>query len=450
MHNQPHKFLYTLSLLMVMSTMACDIPSYSFHGFLAFDTAWDTRQVNAARAGHAILWPEPKRLDPRNRDINDKGQLSMIPFSVRGTFRVDGPQISENMYHYALCEADFRGSATELRSLLRLRLAYSDLDWGHTALRVGKAHHPMYPDDCTGNMVSYDNGEPPDTLIRVPQIRVTYRFAPSQEASSQELIAVFASQSIGALTIGPQDEPIQLDQTYQRQQQSSTDFIRRSAVPNVHFQYRHFSEMHLFGCGVDFVRTIPRLEANLVQHNQEVGFQDQQSLDSMNALAYLKFIFPRWTLRTKLLYTENATAYDLPNGFAVAQRNPDTDQRRYANLRAIGYWVDMDLMTDRSIMPGAFVGTHISLGSSEPLYRDPQGHLIIFSGQEDLDVLVKAAARLRYQNDPLEVGAEVHTSYATFATPGGPDQRKFDNRARPLQTDDAFNVRCIVNMYYYF
>ena len=423
-------------LLFLSNFLYADLP-FSVTGFINLDNAFDTRQVNADREGHAVLWPEPINRDATGVDINEKGQFSMIPLYARARLYADQPQLSESLYHHLVVEADFRGTSTENASLLRLRKAYGDFDWGHTAVRVGKAWHPMYVPDCAPNLVTYDDGEPPDTQVRAPQIRVTHRFAPDAEASCHELIAMAGSRTVGSLGIGPLEDGVP-------GQRSSTDFLRRGVAPNVHLQYRRLFDDHVVGFGVDHSRIIPRLVS-------EENFRDYESLGSTCFIAYAAFNFPNWVMRNKLLYTENASAYESPYGFVVVSRDPNTDRRTYDNLRAIGYWIDMDVLTDQCLQPGFFIGVQKALGTSDAIpesARDENGDLITFADRPDLDFLLKAAIRARWIQDPIEIGTEIEVAHGSFAVPV--DGRTFDNHAKALKTEDATNVRMVANIFYYF
>ncbi len=427
-----------LPLFLVSPVLSYSEVPLSVHGFVNFDHMYDTRQVVASREGHDLLWPKPQQLDPNGHDINDVAQLSMIPLYTLVTVRADGPNLTEGVENYALFEADFRGTNTENASLFRLRRAYADFDWGQTALRVGKAWHPLYVPGCVPRLVTYDDGEPPDAQVRTPQIRLTHRFSREETMPQHEVICAAASHTQGSLMLGPKADG-------KSGTRESTDFIRRSLVPNLHLEYRQWWGEHFFGVSGDYVRTIARLQT-------ELGFKEDESLDSTLISGYAALNFPRWSVRMKWLYTENATAYDLPNGFAVATRDPDTGVQTYENLRAFGYWIDMQMMSDRQLRPGVFAGIHKSLGTKKTVTRDKSDQLILFSQEPNLDTLAKVAARARWVQDPIEIGAEVEVSHAAFAVPleSNSLMRTFDNRAQALATRGVTNARITTNLYYYF
>jgi len=423
----------------MLITYAChaDIP-VTIEGCITFDNAFDSRQVVADREGHAVLWPKRERIDPNGNDINERGQLSMIPLYTLLRLYADGPVLSGCIDTHAMCEGDFRGTSTDNASLFRLRRAYSEFDWGDLQLRVGKDWHPMSPPDCMPNVVTYDEGEPPDPQVRVPQIRVAYQSDPAYRTSSHELIAMAASHTAGSLMLGFQDDG-------QPGVRRSSDFIRWSVVPNIHCQYRHIWDDYLCGVGIDYTRVLPRLETDL-------GYQEYESINSINVVAYASFEFPRWSMRNKVLFTQNATAYNLPHGFGVRSRDTDTGRQTYTNMRALAYWIDIDGMTDRELQPGLFAGIHTALGTEDPLFRDDDDHVTLVAQEPDLDLLMKVAPRIWYYHEPVHVGVEVEVSYAKFAEPEAPQagERKFDTFGRALRTSDVTNIRSIANVYYYF
>ena len=393
----------------------------SIEGFTNLDTSWDTRQVNANREGLNLNWPLPRRLDKFGTDINDQGQFNMIPLHTEMQLTAIGPEWC-SIKHSGVIRADFLGTTDENQSMFRLLYSYSHLLWKHYGLLIGKYRHPLYTDGCTPNVVTYDGGEPPDMQIRVPQVRFSLRSSLEDEPT-HEFMSVFASQSAGSLSSGPQGR--------------TSDYIRRAIMPNLHAQYRYWQDGNLFGVGVDGLRLIPRLVS-------EDNVRENTSVTSVITTAYTTLNLNSWLLKMKLIYSENASSQDLPNSYAVKTKDPDTAVQAYTPIRALSYWADVDIWPEAEFMPGIFVGAYKSIGTSERVFLDPETNQpIVFGGEPDINHIVRVIPRLWWTCEPLVVGAEIDVTHAGFGA-------ELDDFVQPQNVTSVTNVRFLVSVYYNF
>ena len=147
----------------------------NFSGFIKNDYFWDTRQTVSAREGHFMLFPAPVKLDPDGVDINSSPNFNFLSIQSRIRVNVTGFR-ALNADITGKLEADFFGQLNPNINLLRLRLAYVDIDWGNTELRFGQDWIPMFITDCFPGTVSFNTGSPIQPFGRNPQVKLTQKF----------------------------------------------------------------------------------------------------------------------------------------------------------------------------------------------------------------------------------------------------------------------------------
>jgi hypothetical protein len=62
-----------------------------FTGFVKTDIIWDSRQTDALREGHFLLWPKPELIDPAGNDINAKANFNFLNIQTRLRGDIKGP-----------------------------------------------------------------------------------------------------------------------------------------------------------------------------------------------------------------------------------------------------------------------------------------------------------------------------------------------------------------------
>ena len=77
------------------------------------------------------------------------------------------------MQNFRQSRTGLRGSGTTF-SVVRLRHAYLNLDWGTSALLLGQTWHPLYG-DVAPQILNLNMGAPFQPFSRAPQIRFRYK-----------------------------------------------------------------------------------------------------------------------------------------------------------------------------------------------------------------------------------------------------------------------------------
>ncbi len=390
------------------------------YGYIKGEVFWDTRQTIGSREQQAILFPSPFRPDIFGKDINSHGQWHCTAVETRLGIALQGPTW-HSVTTDGRVEGDFRGPLETTNSTLRLRHAFGRVSWGSGSFLFGQWWHPLFILKCFPHTVAFAFGSPTEPQASDPQLRLT------QRGSWFEAIFALASQRDFGSN-GPNGV--------------STEYIRNSGTPNIHFQMRGYwdDDANVIGAAVDYKRLVPRIVTDkCVAENSPVG--------SIIFETYASFLRAPCSLRLKAFWAENANDQLLISGFGVRTRDPITDCQTYASTAAAGAWLDFTYTfgcDDKEL--GCFIGGTKNLGSRDQLFIDPETDSpIIFAlsnDGQDIDYTFQLSPRFVYKKDPIRFGAELDWKRASF---GCPDEC---GRVRNGIPRDVFRI--LFALYYIF
>ena len=220
-----YSLLFTILLLSSTTSFAqLKDFSYKFYGQIRTDLFYNSRANEETVDGLFYMYPKDKVYDADGKDLNATANGSFYALYTRMGLDVQGPKTS------AKVELDFRGSGTTF-SVVRLRHAYLNLDWGTSALLLGQTWHPLYG-DVAPQILNLNMGAPFQPFSRAPQIRYRYKTGDIQITGA----ALWQSQY---LSQGPEGK--------------SQKYIKNSCVPEIYagIDYKH--KGLLIGAGIEMV-----------------------------------------------------------------------------------------------------------------------------------------------------------------------------------------------------
>ena len=106
--------------------------SYKFYGQIRTDLYYNSRANEETVDGLFYMYPKDKVRDEDGNDLNGTPSSNFYTLYSRLGVDVAGPKLGTAKTS-AKIEADFRGTGTSY-SVVRLRHAYLNLDWGKSAL----------------------------------------------------------------------------------------------------------------------------------------------------------------------------------------------------------------------------------------------------------------------------------------------------------------------------
>lgn len=273
-----------------------------FSGYIKNDYFWDTRQTISAREGHFLLFPSPVKLDPDGNDINAVPNFNFLSIQSRVRVTATGAR-AFNADITGKLEADFFGQLNPNINLLRLRLAYINMDWGNTELRLGQDWIPMFITDCYPGTVSFNTGTPIQPFGRNPQIKLTQKFG------KVKLIGIASSQRDYASRA-----PVT---ALSAASVASGTYLRNSAIPELSLQL-HYKNVNkeagtalITGIGASYKTIKPLLESG-------TGYKTDATVNSMNAIIFMKYQAKKITFKVEGIYGENIPDVLSIGGFLVS------------------------------------------------------------------------------------------------------------------------------------
>ena len=184
--------------------------TYKFYGFVRGDLFYNSRANMAPIDGNFYLYPLDKSFDADGKDLNATPNGSFYTFTSRLGLDVTGPDIGKARSS-AKIETDFGGFSGS-NTMLRIRQAYVNLDWGKSAVLVGITWHPLFG-AVMPDVLNLSTGAPFQPFNRSPQIRYQYK------ANSRVQLTASVLWQLQYLSSGPKG--------------MSEDYIKNSCIPEM-------------------------------------------------------------------------------------------------------------------------------------------------------------------------------------------------------------------------
>jgi len=397
-----------------------------FTGHLQHSIFYDSHQVIGSSDDFFMFYPKPKAYDALCCNSNEKSQCNMSMLETVCGVEITTPQVF-NLFPMAYLELDALGYEIpeENQALLnRFRFLHAYLSLTNEdglTLLFGQTTHPMHLADinCFPRVLDRNHGAP----IAVhetfqPQIRVTKHW--EHAALMGALISQMTELS---------DGPIGFSSTY----------LRNGIVPMMHGQFYIEYDAFKGGFGVDYKRITPRLVTNK-------NIQTHETLNSVSALIFAKMHISPVVMRTATIFAQNCTDASLLGGYAVSHICPQTDVRRYTNLRAVSSWIDISLR--KKVEPGIFVGIAKNTGAHTPIIQTViddttgQEESLVYGIGNDIDKVVRVAPRIYWHVSSLTLAAEFEYTRAYYGTIG--------QNGRVHNASPVGNFRLQLGSFYYF
>jgi hypothetical protein len=254
--------------------------------------------------------------------------------------------------------------------------------------------------------VSGSAGAPFQSFERVPQIRVTRRFA------GYHYLLAYLNAQRDLLTFGPNG--------------ASSEYLRQSMMPEMGLQYiiekpkidKQKSPHFIYaGLGFNFKRIVPRLmTADTVS--------TKKSLNSFSGIAFFHYEHPvskqlKAGFKLKAAFVQNSYEYLMIGGYAIKEydKNTPLDYKRdfdYTNLNTLSFWGDIYL-NYHSWEVGLFGGYCHNLGAFHAI-QSPQNPLSYFARVPNADFMYRLSTRLKYTANKLQFCLEPEYTSAVYGT----------------------------------
>ncbi len=378
-------------------------------GFIRNDFIFDTHRNVDACDNLLELFPKKPVYDSNNEDINAQSSAKFLNTFTRFGTRFSGLEMGKAQVG-AYVEVDFTGGAAT--NSLRFRHAYTQFTWPKTKLLFGRTWHPSFIEKVYPSTLNENTGLPFQVFNRSPQLRLT-----QQLSDNLDFIAAAVYQFKYA-NRGPNGK------TYQYQHDA--------IVPNLHAQLKYYNENWILGAAFDWKSIQPRTSTT----GTSGTFMTSEKLNTVAAIAYLKYTKDKFTFKAKTMYGQNVCESLLPSGYAVASINPTTGAETYTPLNHIYNWVNF--IYGGAWRVGLFAGYLKNMGTSE----NPVGPFYGFA--TDVDMIYKISPQLIYFYKNFMFGWEMSWTTAAY---GDIDYNDF---GKVKNTKKVSNFRNMISIAYKF
>ena len=328
---------------------------FKFYGQIRTDFYYNSRANEETVDGLFYMYPKDKVRDADGNDLNSTSNSNFYTLYSRLGVDVAGPKLGTAKTS-AKVEIDFRGTGTSY-SVVRLRHAYLNLDWGKSALLLGQTWHPLFG-DVSPQILNLSVGAPFQPFSRAPQIRYRYTNRNFQLTGA----AVWQSQY---LSQGPAGK--------------SQEYIKKSCVPEIYIGADYKNGGLLAGVGVELLSLKPRTESIMQEYGIVNGkeqvlathkYKVDERITTLSYEAHVKYTNKNWFIGAKSVLGSNLTQASGLGGFGIKSINEHTGEQKYTPIRFSSSW--LNVVYGQKWKPGVFVGYAKNLGTSDELYA-PDG-----------------------------------------------------------------------------
>lgn len=413
------KLFLLLSLsLIAFNSIAEEVESKNgfklkIYGQVRADLFYNTRANVESVDGLFYSYPMDIKPDAEGNDLNDQDNSNFYLLYSRLGLDVNGPKLGSAKTS-AKIEFDFRGSGTTL-SLIRLRHAYFNFNWGKSSVLAGQTWHPFFG-EVSPQMLNLNTGAPFQPFSRAPQVRYRFNHKGLQLTAS----AVWQSQF---LSVGP-------DENDNTKSVKSNKYIKNSCVPEIHFGADYKTSNLIVGAGADMTSLVPRTQSIVDGKTYKVD----ERITSVSCEIHAKYTTPMWLFAAKSTLASNLTQTSMLGGYGVCDVDPITGQQSYTPTYNSSTWVNV--VWGKKWKVGVFGGYMKNLGTTKEVSS------LIGTGV-DVDQIVCGSAEVTYNLPHWRIGVEYNYTTAWYG-----DLNKANGKI--INTHSVDNHRAVVSASFMF
>ena len=406
-----------ISVLLLLTTVAtsafAQIKDFDFkiYGQVRGDLFYNSRANEESVDGLFYSYPKDHNYDAAGNDLNDTDNSNMYLLYTRLGLDLKGPKIG-NANTTAKIEFDFRGSGSTL-SVVRLRHAYFNLNWGKSSVLVGQTWNPLYG-DVAPQILNLNMGSPFQPFGRAPQVR--YRF----NNSALQLTAATVWQS-QYLSNGPDGK--------------SNKYIKNSCIPEFYFGADYKTSNFIIGAGVDVLSLVPRTQSTVTtEDGTALTYKVDERITTISGEVHMKYTSPLWYIAAKSVLGSNLTQTSMLGGYGVKSVDEVTGEQKYSPNRNSSSWVNV--VYGKKWKGGVFFGYMKNLGTDDAVSK-------MYGTGTNVDQLISGSAEITYNIPHWKIGVEYNYTSAYYGDLN-------PSNGKIINTHSVGNNRIVASVLYTF
>lgn len=362
---------FFLSTFLIVSAQETKV---SIYGFVRNDFFYNSRVNVEAFDGIFNILPRPIELVD-GKDKNEQPQAEMLSIISRFGLNITGPELF-GAKSSAKIESDFAGTGSTY-FLMRIRQAYTQLNWEKSELVIGQAWHPMSW-NVVPTVAAVNLGAPFQPFSRTPQLR--YKQMLGKEFS----VTAAALYQMQYMSQGPSG--------------STNAYQKHSLLPSMFLGFEHKNKHWLSGIGLDHKTIIPK--ENKLQSTSLVGYSQYQN--------------KTFVARAKAVYGQNLSDLLMLGGYGLSNEGENT----YTNFNTFSTWAN--IMFGNKFQYGIFAGYMRNLGTNKELKANILGNYTAYgfgyfdNSQSLVDKMVRIVPTCTYTIKNFKIGLEYDLTVATY------------------------------------
>ncbi len=222
----------------------------------------------------------------------------------------------------------------------------------------------------------------------------------------------------------------------------SSEFLRNSAIPDMHLQllYNSLDETSgnsiILGAGAAYKTIVPRL----FDDNAGIHVVDEK-VAGFTAIAFSKLVISPLTFKLQTRYGENTADVLSPSGFAVNQIIDDagTYIQSYTPLKNMTVWGEVHT-NGKILQLGVFGGYMKNLGTKVPMSDTSYP---VYGLATNIASLFRISPRIIFISNKTKIGCEIEYTSTAFGS-------NFDENYLPASTTNVANTRLLLSAIYSF
>ena len=365
------------------------------YGFVRNYLNYDSRQMLTVCGGEYLMIPRDEDwnlteaeaatlgVEHRRFDRNADPQTHLLALSTRFGLALNGPRIW-GARSSGRVEADFAGFGNN-NTVLRLRLAYLNLDWGRHTLLVGQDWHPL-SGNIMPEVLGMAAGAPFRPHSRTPQIAYAFHLA----QFTFHLSALWQYQFTSP---GPDGE--------------SASYANRTLLPECFVGVSYRNEHIYTQLGADYTRLTIQQEIPVTVYGGTTPLYSillTNSCQSLSPTFYFQYTQGLWAVKMRTTLASNLAHLNMLSGYAAVTTNGANYMFR-PQCASVSY---LNFAYGRRWRADLFLGyqQNLGLGDGYSVVAQDFDNLYMKKSVKNIHILWRVAPSLSFNTQAFNIGLE--------------------------------------------